>query len=109
MVFRARRTGTALNAGVTATAMGAALPMARDHYFAGCSSLRTSIDAAANVTGGNGTALVTGANLGNGPYSGAGGLPAECIYTSHAGIAIPNILFVQVVRPTNAPGMTCPL
>lgn len=108
MLFRERRTGTALSAGVTATVNGAPVAAASDHYFAGCSSLRTSIDAAANATGGNGTALVTGATLGN-AYSGAGGLPAECRYSAHAGVALPNILFVQVARPTNNTGMTCPL
>jgi hypothetical protein len=110
MVFRARRTGTALGAGVTATLAGNPVMAANDHYFAGCSSLRTSIDAAANATGGNGTALITGASVAQGVnYSGTGGLPPECAYSTHAGASLPNILFVQVVRPINATGMTCPL
>jgi hypothetical protein len=106
MVFRARSRGTALNASVTMIRNGLPAP-ANDHYFAGCSAQEPSIDAAASVTAGNGTALFTGAALGQ-AYSGTGGLPAECIYSSHAGVSLPNILFVQVARPINATGMTCP-
>ena len=68
----------------------------------------TSVDAAATTTAGNGTALFTAATLGQ-AYSGAGGIPPECAYSSHAGVSLPFILFVQVARPTNATGMTCPL
>lgn len=109
MVFRARSEGAALAPGVTATRLGSPAP-ASDHYLGGCSSLRTSVDAAASATGGTGTALVTGASIADGvAYSGTGGLPAECRYTTHAGASLPNILFVQVLRPTNNTGMTCPL
>jgi hypothetical protein len=107
MVFRARSKGAALNPGVTMTRGGIAVP-ANDHYFAGCSTQAPSIDAAASVTAGNGTALFTGATLGQ-AYSGAGGIPPECVYSSHAGGSLPFVLFVQVARPTNATGMTCPL
>lgn len=109
MVFRARSRGSAPNPGVTATRTGAPVP-ANDHYFAGCAALETSIDAGALATGGNGTALITGASVADGlAYSGSGPLPPECRYSTHAGASLPNILFVQVVRPINAVGMTCPL
>lgn len=111
MVFRARSKGAALNPGVAATKMGAILPAASAHYMGGCSSLRTSVDGAATVTGGTGTVLVTGASIADGGgYSGSGGgLPAECRYPPLTGIALPFILFVQVARPINVTGMTCPL
>jgi hypothetical protein len=108
MVFRARSKGTAPNPGVTMTRNGTSVT-ANDHYFAGCSTLQTSIDTVATATGGNGTALVTGASLADGitAYSGTGGgLPAECSYSTHAGVALPFILFVQILRPT---GGTCTL
>lgn len=109
MVFRARSRGAALSPGVMATRGGAAIP-ANDHYLAGCSSLRTAVDPAATVTGGTGTALVTGAMVAESVvYSGTGGLPPECRYSIHAGASLPQILFVQVVRPISNAGMTCPL
>jgi len=109
MVFRARSKGAALSPGVTVTRNGSMIP-ANDHYLAGCSSLRTSVDTAAAATGGTGTALVTGASVAEGvAYSGTGGLPPECRYDTYAGASLPFILFTQVLRPTNATGMTCPL
>jgi len=42
------------------------------------------VDAAQNATGVNGTALVAGASLTHGGYSGVmGGLPAECKWSGH--------------------------
>ncbi|HWO20704.1 MAG TPA: hypothetical protein VNO30_18180 [Kofleriaceae bacterium] len=109
MVFRARSKGAALNPGVMATRSGATIP-ANDAYLGGCGSLRTAVDTAATATGGTGTALVTGASVNDSVvYSGTGGLPPECRYTVHAGASIPQILFVQVLRPTSNAGMTCPL
>jgi hypothetical protein len=65
------------------------------------------IDPAASATSANGTALVTGAQLDG--YIGAGGLPAECSFEPHAGVSIPNVLFIQIFRPTDASGQTCAL
>lgn len=103
-IFRAMRTGTAGQAGVTILRQGAPIP-ADDFYFEGAP--RTTIDPAANATSGNGTALVTGAQLDG--YVGAGGLPAECSFEPHAGVSIPNVLFIQIFRPTDAAGQTCAL
>jgi hypothetical protein len=109
MVFRARSKGAALNPGVMVTKSGATIPGSVS-YLGGCSSLRLAADPAATATGGTGTALVTGAKVSDGlVYSGTGGLPAGCQYTTHAGASLPNILFIQVARPINVLGMMCPL
>ena len=78
-----------------------------DFYFTAGETTRETIDGAASSTGANGTALVTNAMLDG--YIGAGGLPAECIYEGHAGVSLPFVLFVQIFRPTDASGQTCPL
>lgn len=103
-IFRAMRVGRADQAGVTILRAGAPIP-GDDFYFTG--TPRTTIDPAANSTSGNGTALVTNAALDG--YLGAGGLPAECQFEGHAGVSIPNVLFIQIFRPTDASGQTCGL
>lgn len=105
-IFRAARTGTANQAGVTILRQGAPIP-GDDFYFTAGETTRETIDGSANATGANGTALVTNAMLDG--YIGAGGLPAECIYEGHAGVSLPFVLFVQIFRPTDASGQTCPL
>ncbi len=113
-VYRGHRTGTDLVAGVTVTygAMAAPPPAstdpARDFYFAAAATARTTLDPAANVTGVNGTAMFSGANLGE-IYSGQGVLPAECRWDIHAGASTPGVVFIQVFRPINNGPMTCPL
>ena len=114
-VYRGHRAGSDLVAGVTFTIAPMSNPTAmtsdpaRDFYFATGSTNRTTLDPTANATTTNGTALASGANLGE-VYSGAGGgLPAQCIWEIHAGAAIPGAVFIQIFRPTNAPSMTCPL
>lgn len=103
-IFRAMREGQANQAGVTIL-KGASPISADDFYFAGAA--RTAIDPGATSTSANGTALVTNAALEG--YLGAGGLPAECVYEGHAGVSIPNVLFIQIFRPTDASGQTCGL
>jgi hypothetical protein len=103
-IFRANRTGTANQAGVTILREGAPIP-GDDFYFAAGETTRETIDNAVNATGANGTALVTDAALDG--YIGAGGLPPECRYEGHAGVALPFVLFVQIFRPTDAAGQTC--
>lgn len=109
-VFRTSSTGRTNRTGVTVTRSGATMPT-NDFYFATAQSTRATVDAAATTTGANGSALVTGASITAGiVYSGAGGgLPAEGRYSAHAGMSLPFILVVQVLRPINAAGMTCPL
>ena len=116
-VYRGHRTGSDLVAGVTLTIAPMSNPTAmtsdptRDFYFVAGSTNRTTLDGAAGAssTRDNGTALLSGANLGE-VYSGAGGgLPASCIWEVHAGAALPGAVFIQIFRPTNAPSMTCPL
>ena len=105
MVFRAGKTGAAHQSGVTR----AGPAVGTNYYFIAAQDTRTTIDSAATVTGANGTVLVTGATLLQGfTYTGTGGLPAACQYSSHAGIALPFILFIQILRPIDN-GMTCPL
>lgn len=108
MVYRAGKTGATNRAGVTMTKGGLPAP-ANDFYFTAAQTTRTTVDAAATVTGANGTVLVTGATLADMmAYSGIGGLPPECKYSLHAGISLPFILFIQILRPEDN-GMTCPL
>jgi len=57
----------------------------------------------------NGTALWIGATLAE-VYSGAGGgIPSQCLWEVHAAAAIAGVVFIQIFRPMNFPGMTCPL
>jgi len=114
-IYRGHRAGTDLAAGVTFTYGPMATPPPtltdanRDFYFTAGSTNRTALDPAAGATTTNGTALVSGANLGE-LYSGqGGGLPAECRWEIRAGAAVAGAIFIQIFRPTNAPGMTCPL
>ncbi len=113
-VFHSKRTGADLATGVTFTfgPMGATPPTmtsaSRDFYFAAAATTRTTLDGNASATGANGTALISGANLGE-QYSGTGGIPTTCAWEIHAGAAIPGVVFIQSFRPTDAPGMTCPL
>jgi hypothetical protein len=116
-VYRPSRAGRELAAGVTFTFGQMTAPptyptmtnMGRDYYFASGATTRMNLDPAANVTGANGTALVSGASLAE-VYSGAGGgLPATCLWDVHAGAAVSGVVFVQIFRPMNFPGMTCPL
>lgn len=114
-VYRGHRTGTDLATGVTVTVAPMSMPtsmttsMARDFYFGPTDATRTTLDGAANATGMNGTALWNGATLAE-VYSGTGGgLPSQCLWEVHAAAAIAGVIFVQIFRPMNFPGMTCPL
>jgi hypothetical protein len=113
-VYRGHRTGTDLASGVTFSFAPMSTPAnlmtdpSRDFYFTPGSTNRATVDAAANATTTNGTALVSGANLLE-VYAGLGGLPSQCLWEYHAGAAIPGAIFIQIFRPMNAPGMTCPL
>ena len=107
-IFRAMSTGLTNQAGVTITRNGQPIA-ADDHYFVATQAMRTTVDPATSATGANGTVLVTNAMLGEGYTAAPGPLPAECKWSAHAGVSLPFILFVQVFRPVNATGMTCPL
>src|SRR5262249_28028756 len=93
-VYHSKRTGPGPAAGVTLTLGSAASPpptmvdMNRDFYFGAAATTRTTLDGAANATGANGTALLSGASL-NELYSGKSNLPATCMWEIHAGAAIP--------------------
>jgi hypothetical protein len=110
-IFRAGKTGRATQAGVTVTRNGSTIA-ANDHYFAANDAPgHTMIDTAATATGANGTALITGASVGEGLVYSAqqGPLPAECRWETHGAVSLPFILFVQIYRPTNNGAMTCNL
>jgi hypothetical protein len=107
-IFRAMSTGLTNQAGVTILRNGNAIA-ADDHYFTAAQATRTTVDPAALATGANGTALVTNAMLGEGYTAAPGPLPAECVWSVSPGVSLPFILFVQVFRPVNATGQTCPL
>jgi len=108
MVFRAMRTGTMNQSGVTALRMTTPIPD-DDFYFDADETTRETIDGAATSTGANGTALVTDAALADGAYTGTGGLPAECRWSARPGVTLPGVVFIQIFRPEDATGMTCPL
>lgn len=112
-IYRGHRTGTDLVEGIQLTIGPANMPAtmvdsSRDFYFGATATTRTTLDATATATGVNGTALLSGANLGE-DYAGKGGIPATCMWEIHAGAAIPGVVFIQTFRPTDIPGMTCPL
>jgi hypothetical protein len=115
LVYRGHRAGFDPAVGVTVTIAPATNPTAkatdatRDYYFRSGSPSRTGLDAAASATTTNGTALLSGV-IPSEVYSGSGGgLPAQCIWDTHAGAAIAGIIAIQIFRPLDAPGMTCPL
>ena len=108
-VFRAHKTGIDNQAGVQAT-RGGNPNTANDYYFAPGETTRRTVQTRATVTGMNGTALITNAAVSEGPaYAGSGVIPAECVWEAHAGASLPNIVFIQLFRPGNAIGQTCPL
>lgn len=84
--------------------------MSTDHYFVKTDVQRERIDAAENTTGANGTALVTNVSLMD-AYTGnpSGNLPPECRWSAHIAATVAGVVFVQILRPVNASGMTCPL
>jgi hypothetical protein len=107
MVFRAMRSGLMPQSGVTALRMTTPIPD-NDFYFDADETTRGTIDVTATATGANGTALVTGASLADGAYTGTGGLPAECRWSAGPGVTLPGVVFIQIFRPEDATGMTCP-
>ncbi len=110
MTFRAGSTGQTPKAGVVVVNQAMGPIMANDFYFMLTQTTRETVDGAQNFTGANGTALVAGASLSHGGYSGVmGGLPAECKWSGHPGVTLPGIVFIQILRPVNQTGMTCPL
>jgi hypothetical protein len=107
-VFRGR-TGTATIAGATITRNGAVTDT-RDYYFADMPN-RTTLTVA-GATSSNGGALFTIdpiTQMLDDRYSGTGGLPAGCAWEQHPGASVGGVILVQIFRPTNASGMTCPL
>jgi hypothetical protein len=113
MIFRQKRAPSKLTqAGVTVIkgAPPNLMPTpGTDHYFINTDVSRERIDAAANVTGANGTALVTNVTLAEGVYSGAPtGLPTECRWSAHPAQTVAGVVFVQILRPVNGTG-TCNL
>ncbi len=82
------------------------------YYFDATSLDRTTVDPAAVTTGANGTALIANAMVQNGlAYSGTGGLAdaTNCRWPSQVGMALPNIVFVEIFRPTNLIPNQCSL
>jgi len=111
-VFRAHKAGAPMpfdnETGVTITKAGATIP-ANDFYFQTAATDRTTIDTAATSTGANGTVLVTNASvtMDGISYNGQGGLGAGCRWELHAGASLPDIVFIQIFRKVDSPGMTC--
>jgi hypothetical protein len=79
-----------------------------DFYFTASDTGRHTIDPAATATGMNGTALVLNEKLSDNVVdSGTPGVDANCSWEVHPGAGLAGIVYVQVVRPTDAPGMLC--
>jgi hypothetical protein len=107
-IFRAHKTGFMPQAGVTVTKNLATIPN-DDFYFLSTEINHQTIDPAATVTGANGTVVVINGSNPNDDYSGQGGLPPECKWTTNKGVTLPFIVFFQIKRPINQTGMTCNL
>lgn len=112
-IFRKNRAGVGdqfePQPGVTVTKGGNPV-MNNDFYFTASQTTRTTIDTNANVTGMNGTALVTGASVDDSVvWAGQGGITdtVNCVWEPHAGASLPGIVFIQVMRKGNAFGKTC--
>ena len=94
-------------ADVTFTKMNMTVPSS-DYYFAAAQTTRQTIDPATIMTGANGTALVTGRSVGEGPvFDGLGGLGTGCRWEQHAAASLPGVVFVQIYRKADLPSMTC--
>jgi hypothetical protein len=81
-------------------------------YFLPAELTHMTVDPPATVTGANGTALVIGAKVADSlAYSGTGGITdtVNCKWEAKAGATLPNIVFIQIFRPQNQIGKTCPL
>lgn len=100
--------GGAPVSGVTLT-RGGGTATADDYYFSDSNAQRTTVDAARNVTGNNGTALVVDTvNAGVTDHSGMGAEPASCQWPSSLAAAIPNVVFMQVKAAEMSVGVACP-
>lgn len=83
---------------------------ANKFYFAAAEVVRQTIDPTATMTGVNGTALIANATLADSlVYTGTNGISdtTNCQWETHGGASIPNIVFVQLFRPSNKLGHTC--
>ncbi|MBA3461106.1 MAG: hypothetical protein H0T46_14170 [Deltaproteobacteria bacterium] len=108
-VFRAKHMGFETQAGVQTLRNGNP-NTTNDYYFTPAQTTRETILPSATTTGANGTVLITNAAVSeNLAYSGAGGIPAECVWETKAGASLANIVFISIFRPVNAVGQTCPL
>ncbi|HTR50714.1 MAG TPA: hypothetical protein VMJ10_08410 [Kofleriaceae bacterium] len=113
-VFRAHCVGTgctgdpfANQAGVMITKSGS--PVAGAYYFQAADTTRSTIDGTATVTGANGTGLLLGAALVDGPiYGGTGGITdPNCEWGDLDAATLPGIVTIQVFRKTPMLGKTC--
>ncbi len=98
-------------AGVTFTKSGTTEPN-NDYYFSASSLMHQMIDATATATGQSGTGLLTNASVNDSlVYSGTGGITdtTDCQWKTHAAASLPGIVFIQIYRPVNQIGKTCPL
>lgn len=114
MMFRQKRAPSRLTqAGVVVLKLTNQMPPpaptpGTDHYFVATDVQRERVDAGQTMTGANGTALVTNVAVTD-AYTGTGGLPAECRFSAHVAATVAGVVFVQILRPVNATGMTCNL
>jgi hypothetical protein len=95
--------------GVAFAKMGDTGPvMGNDYYFEATETLHQAVDPAADVTGLNGTVLVTNRSISESvAFDGVGGLGPGCRWEPHAAASLPGIVFIQVYRKADIPFMTC--
>ena len=107
-IFRGHKTGFDTVGGVTVSRNQFPEP-GHDYYFSAVAN-RTTLDGGLGATSGNGGALFNITNqMPTDVYSGQSPLPAGCAWEFHAGASVRFVVFIQIFRPTNAPGMTCTL
>lgn len=113
-IFRPHQTGEGGQPGVTFCRQQGATCNAvpnDDFYFSATETGLTTVDPATSSTGANGAVIVINAHISDGGInSGFGAIDAKCVWQTHPGSSIPNVLFVQVKRPQdNFMGDVCDL
>lgn len=91
--------------GVTFSHLNGTTYTADDHYFTAAQTAHQTIDAAASVTGMNGTALVANRSVAEQVnFVGQGGVGSGCRWKPHAAASIPGIVFIQIFRKIDQDG-----
>jgi hypothetical protein len=85
-------------------------PAGVSYYFGATEAGHATIDPVAAMTGANGTGLLAGVSLADGfTFSGMNGITdaTDCRWETHAAVALPYIVFIQIFRKQSQLGKTC--